>query len=704
MNYLLNKKQRWIKFMKKILTTVFVVLVAFSCNAQNAEELISRNQDIDSNKVIIPDEFHSKVNRIITTILSRAHYRKFELNDSLSSEVLNNYLSMLDNNKLYFLASDIEKFKQHENDFDDFLNAGDLTVPFEIFNIYKQRVGERIDFVIKILEEEFDYSINEEIHPDRREAPWAADIDELNDLWRKRIKNDALNQKLNGTEWEKISENLKKRFMSFHKTVLKYENEDVFQIYLNAFGETIEPHTNYMSPITAENFGINMSLSLEGIGAQLTSVNDYVTISSIIPGGPAAKSGKLNENDKIIGVAQGDDGEMVDVIGWRLDDVIQLIRGKKGTKVRLKIEKGGEGIIAKPFELELIRDKIKLEEQAAKSEIINIDEDGIPFKLGVIDIPGFYVDWDGKRKGDPDYKSTTRDVKRILEELKKENVDGVIVDLRNNGGGSLQEAIELTGLFIDYGPVVQVRNNDGSIDVGTDPDQSIAYDGPLAVLVNRSSASASEIFSGAIQDYGRGLIIGSQTFGKGTVQNLIDLKRFMPSQPDKLGQVKLTIAKYYRITGSSTQTKGVIPDITFPSIYDSEEFGEGAKKSALPWDTIAATDFNKFENFKQFLPDLIEKHQARIENSPEFQYYLEDVQHAISNRERNSYSLKEDIRKNERDEAEALRKQREEAREKLKEIKLSGDEEVKSKKIFIDDPLLEESGRILANYIAMKIG
>jgi len=704
MNYLLNKKQKWINYMKRILTTLFVVLLAFSCNAQNAEELISRNNDIDSNKVIIPDEFHSKVNRIITTLLSRAHYRKFDLNDSLSSKVLDNYLSMLDNNKLYFIASDIEKFKQYEHSFDDFLQTGDLRVPFEIFNVYKQRVGERIDFVIKTLDKGFDFSINEEIHPDRREEPWAANVDELNDLWRKRLKNDALNQKLNGTEQEKVSDNLKKRFMSFHKTVLKYENEDVFQIYLNAFGETIEPHTNYMSPITAENFGINMSLSLEGIGAQLTSQNDYVTITRIIPGGPAAKSGKLEENDKIIGVAQGDEGEMVDVIGWRLDDVIQLIRGKKGTKVRLKIEKGGEGLIAKPFELELIRDKIKLEEQAAKSEIIEIDEDGTNFRIGVIDIPGFYVDWDGKRKGDPDYKSTTRDVKRILAELKNETVDGIIVDLRNNGGGSLQEAIELTGLFIDYGPVVQVRNNDGSVDVGTDPDDTIAYEGPLAVMVNRSSASASEIFSGAIQDYERGLIIGSQTFGKGTVQNLIDLKRFMPSQPDKLGQVKLTIAKYYRITGSSTQTKGVIPDIVFPSVYDSEEFGEGARESALPWDTIAATDFHKYENIKQFLPELVERHRERIERSAEFQYYLEDVQHAVSNRERNSYSLNEEIRKKERDEAEELRKQRDEAREKLKEIKLSGDEEVRSKKVFIDDPLLEESGRILANYISMKIG
>ncbi|NOX17882.1 MAG: tail-specific protease [Chlorobi bacterium] len=696
--------------MKRFLTGLLLVLFVLSCNAQDkhTEELIARNQKIDSTKVIKPDALHSKIDRIITTILTRAHYKKFALNDSLSNVILDNYLNTLDANKLYFLQSDIDEFERYKNNFDDYLKAGDLTAAFDIFDRYKKRLGERIDYIMKRLKTDFDYTINEEYHPDRKDAKWAKTPEELDELWRLRLKNDALSAKLNGDDWEKISSTLKKRFKYFHKTILKYDPEDVFQLYINAFASAVDPHTNYFSPINAENFGINMSLSLEGIGAQLTTRNDYTTIVRIIPGGPAFKSGKLQVDDRIIGVAQGKDGEMIDVVGWRLDDVIQLIRGKKGTVVRLKIEKGDNHDLP-PEELVLVRDKIKLEEQAAKSEIMELENNGKTYRIGIIDVPGFYIDFKGKNSGDLNYKSSTRDVKRLLVKLEKENVDGVIIDLRNNGGGSLQEAVNMTGLFIDRGPVVQVRNSDGSVDVGEDRDPQIVYSGPLAVMINRFSASASEIFAGAIQDYGRGLIIGAQSFGKGTVQNLIDLKRFMPSNKEKMGQVKLTVAKFYRITGSSTQLKGVYPDVAFPSAFDAKDFGEAASKSALPWDTIAPTKFHKYNEVAQFIPELEKMHEERIKKSPLFQSYVENVGEAVKRRNRNSFSLLESVRKKQREEAEAKKKKREEEQAlqttikiiPLEEVKKDDEKKDKDKK---EDPVLEESGYIFSDYISLKVG
>ncbi len=691
--------------MKKILFGILFATALLSCNAQNnTDKLIARNQTIDSTKVLVPDALHAKISRIVATILQRLDYKKIDLNDSLSSVIFDNYIKTWDGNKLYFLQSDIDEFEKDRNNFDDYLRAGDLSVPFKIFNRYKIRLGERVVSNLRLLKSEFDYTKNENIHPSRKKAMWAKTTAELDELWRKRLKNDALNAKLNGDKWEKISSTLSKRFKYFHKTILKYDDEDVFQIYMNAFAEAVDPHTSYFSPITAENFGINMSLSLEGIGAQLTSKNDYTTIVRIIPGGPAFKSKKLHENDRIIAAAQGDDGEFVDFVGWRLDDVIQLIRGKKGTVVRLKIEKADADPNLPPIILRLVRDKIKLEEQAAKSKTIKVEDNGRKFHIGVIDVPGFYVDFKGKQKGDKNYKSTTRDVKNLLLKLEKEKVDGVIIDLRSNGGGSLQEAIQMTGLFIKDGPVVQVRNSNGKIDVGTDNDPSEIYKGPLAVLVNRYSASASEIFSAAIQDYGRGLIIGSQSFGKGTVQNLIDLKRFMPSSREKLGEVKLTIAKFYRVNGSSTQRKGVTPDVKFPSALPADEFGERSYKSALPWDTIRSSDFQKAGNLDPFIPRLIKKHNERIAEDEEFQNYIDDVSEMIKLRKKNSYSLNYEIRKAEREKAEKKKKERDAAKGKDSEIKVTGDEEVKTTVKKTDDVLLNEAGNVLSDYIILKVG
>lgn len=704
MYYSNQNRKKLVNFMKKLFFLTLTIVALISCKAQSIDELIAKNSDIDTSKVILPDADHAQDNRLITQLISRYHYRKFDLNDSLSSVIFDNYIKMLDNNKMYFLKSDIDEFEQYRNKFDDYLLTGTLNEGYAIFNRFKQRLNERIKYVDKALKTEFDYTIDETFVSNRKDADWASTTEELDELWRKRLKNDALNRKLDGRDWEDISKTLSDRYHRYHKFVLQYDEEDVFQIYMNAYTEAVDPHTSYFSPVTSENFDIDMSLSLEGIGAQLTSDGDYTKVTRIIPGGPADKSGLLKKDDRIVAVAQGEDGEMVDVVGWRLDDVVQLIRGEKGTLVRLSIIPAESEVNMSTKEIQLVRDKVKLEDQAAQSEIILIENEGVEYKLGVIDVPAFYIDFEGQKKGDPDYKSTTRDVRKLLEELKKENVDGVIVDLRENGGGSLQEAIELTGLFIEDGPVVQVRNSNGTIEVGRDPDSEIVYDGPLAVMINRYSASASEIFSGAIQDYGRGIIVGETTYGKGTVQNLIDLGMFNRNKDEKEGKVKLTIAKYYRVTGSSTQHMGVIPDIMFPTAVDPEEYGESSKPSALPWDQIKSTNYQKFADLSGIIPKLRSRHEERIKNNLEFQYMLEDIEDYKERREKKEFSLNEEVRKKERELAETKDKKRDEERASNTEITVIEKGEVTKKDLRVDDPELEETGYILADLIKFNVG
>lgn len=699
-----NSITQLVNIMKKLFLLLSIIIISAACNAQNIDELTEKNSVIDTNKVLTPDALHSDINKMVTRIFSRYHYRKTPLNDSLSALVLDNYLKVLDYNKMYFLKSDVDSFQKYRNNFDEYLIRGDLNPAFEIFNTFKQRLNTRIDYIVNRLKSEFDFTIDEYYEPDRTEMEYASSEEELNDLWRKRLKNESIGRIINGDDWKDISESLTKRYQRYHKTVLQYDEEDVFELYMNAFADVVDPHTNYLSPITSDNFNIGMSLALEGIGARLTIKNDYTTIVEIIPGGPADKSKLLNPEDRIIAVGQGEDGEMIDVIGWRIDDVVQLIRGKKGTTVKLHILKANaaEG---DPYEvIKLVRDKVKIEDQAAKAETINIEENGTTVKLGVISIPSFYNDFSGRRTGDQNFKSTTKDVRKILDSLKTENIDGVIIDLRNNGGGSLQEAIELTGLFIEEGPIVQVKQANGAIEVDDDPDPQIVYDGPLAVIINRFSASASEIFAGAIQDYDRGLILGEQTYGKGTVQNLIDLNRFLPSSGDKFGQVKLTIAKFYRITGSSTQHKGVEPDIAFPSAFSADEYGESSKPSALPWDQINPTKFKSYGDIDSVLPELKKEHQRRVKNNIEFQFLVEDINEMNERRERNSYSLNLETRKEEKEVADQKKKLRDEERQESTELTIKGDEEVKKENLKVDDPLLEESGHILADFILAKIG
>jgi len=690
--------------MKKIILLVLIVLTLGRCYAQNPEAVLSKDHKIDSSKVILPDESYKRINQVITQIFTSYHYRKQPINDSLSVVIFDEYFKTLDNNRLYFLASDVESFSQYKNQFDNFVLEGNLEIPFKIFNLYKQRVNERIKYINKILQTPFDFSVDEYFTPDRSNAPWAKTSGELDELWRLRIKNDALNLVLSGKDWKSTADVLTKRYQNFHKIILQYEAEDVFSLFMNSLTRTYDPHSDYLSPAASTNFNISMKLSLEGIGAQLRSENDYTIVANVIPGGPAHKSGLINEEDRIVGVAQGDDGEFVDIIGWRLDDAIQLIRGKKGTVVRLQIIKAKDNLNSIPQIVRLVRDEVKLEEQAAKSEILNVQENGTSFKIGVVKLPSFYVDFEAQRQGKPDYRSTTRDVKEILNKFKQEKVDGVIIDLRNNGGGSLQEAITLTGLFIKSGPIVQVKNTGNIVEVNQDPDPSIFYDGPLAVLTNRFSASASEIFSAAIQDYGRGIILGENTYGKGTVQNLIDLNRAIPIKDKTLGQVKLTIAKFYRIDGGSTQNKGVKPDIEFPSPYSHEEFGESSMPAALPWDKIQPANYSKYGDLSKFIDQLRKKHDERVKNDPEFQLVMEEINEFISNRDKKVFSLNEKVRREERDLAEARKKKREEERAKLSGIKIKDLSEVQPPTSSISDYELRESGKILADLILAKVG
>ncbi|MFG1488420.1 S41 family peptidase, partial [Oceanospirillum sp. HFRX-1_2] len=477
--------------------------------------------------------------------LNYGHYREIELNDQLSEEIYDHYLEQLDGNKAYFTQSEIKQFDRYKQRLDDDLKKGDLTAAFEIYNLYQEKVTARIDSQLEQLDQfpdDYEFKRNDALMIDREDFAWAASDDELNTLWNKRLENSLLSLKLSGKTLAEAKKTLKRRLENQRKRITQTRDEDVFQIYMNAYTQLYDPHTQYQSPRSSETFNIRMKLSLEGIGALLQTEDEFTKVVSLVPGGPAAQAGELKPADKIVGVGQ-DSEEIVDVIGWRLDEVVDLIRGPKASTVRLQVIPANAKDNSQTKVISIVRNTVKLEDQAAKKSIVTLNEGGQAKKIGVIDIPAFYVDFDAWRQGKEDYRSTTRDVLKLIQELQAENIDGLVIDLRNNGGGALQEANSLVGLFIERGATVQVRNAEGRIDILGDPDQNVAYDGPLAVLVNRLSASASEIFAGAIQDYKRGIVIGSQTFGKGTVQSVTPLEH---------GQLKLTRAKFYRISGEST--------------------------------------------------------------------------------------------------------------------------------------------------------
>lgn len=683
----------------------------------------------DSLKSLEPKPEHPNALFVIVNLLEQYHYRSLSLNDSLSDVVYDNYVSALDPTKSYFLKSDLDYFEKYRDDLDNQLKGNSLAFGFQLFSVYRERALERYKKVPEILSSEFDFTKDEYIETEYEEREWATSRSELDERWRQLIKNQAIPYKINGKKWSEIQDALGKRYEQSIKSLYQYNSEDVFQAYMNALTSAYDPHTDYFSPSTSEAFKINMSLSLEGIGARLTRRMDYTTIAEIVPGGPAYKSKELQKDDKIIGVAQGDDSDFVDVIGWRLDDVVQLIRGPKGSVVRLQVVKHNSPAGALPDTVRLVREKIKLEEQAAKAELIPFIKDGTTYNLGVITVPSFYINFDDRNKGIKDYKSTTRDVKKLIEDLKSQGMDGLLIDLRYNGGGSLQEAIDLTGLFIPSGPVVQVRNTDNSVDPLYDEDgNKVFYDGPLAVLTNRFSASASEIFSGAIQDYERGLIVGEGTFGKGTVQNLIDLdrpvinylnrlatfgrtselqqrqilqmKNDIQSGDVRLGQLKMTLAKFYRATGSSTQRLGVVPDIAFPSIYEAEEYGEASRENALPWDEIIPQSYKPTNQLSEKLKDkLYQIYLSDLENDEDLKKLVEDIEEAKKERNNTKVSLNLAKRQSEQrdDENSDLSTNLD-----IDEISVKSEKELKEK--LSEDPYLKEGLKMLAELTKMNIG
>jgi carboxyl-terminal processing protease len=651
---------------------------------------------------LTPQRQHPLVARVLASLLMQYHYNHPTLNDSASSELLDNYIRSLDYSRLYFLAEDISAFEKYRMALDDSLLDGQVGPAFLIFNKFKQRSGERLAHVSKLLEKEFDFSADENYQPNRENAPWAKSPAALDELWRQRLKNEALELMLTGKDWPAIASTLNKRYANFRIRLEQLGAEDVFQYFMNALSEYYDPHTNYMSPISSENFNIGMRLSLEGIGALLNSEDEYTKVVEIVPGGPADRSKQLWPNDKIVGVAQGDDGKMVDVINMKLDDVVQMIRGKKETVVRLEIIPAGSPAGSPTKTIRLVRDKVVLEDRAAKSDTVEVTQGGHQHRIGVITIPTFYSNLDGRQRGENDYKSTTRDVRRLLAELKEAQVEGILIDLRRNGGGSLQEAIELTGLFIKDGPVVQVRNSNGEVEQQRDPDPSIIYDGPLAVLVDRVSASASEIFAAAIQDYKRGVILGAQTYGKGTVQNLLDLNRVIRSnEADKYGQLKITMAKFYRINGGTTQHRGVIPDIVFPSIYDEADFGESREKHALSWDQIPSTRYTPEDHVSKYLEALRLQSQKRVAANAEFRYLAEDLARLKQEKTENAVSLQESARKNAREKLEAQRLARVNERRQAKGLPPLKKGDTIPRDDNAPDILREESTHVVADLAAL---
>ena len=652
--------------------------------------------------VLAPLDVHKRTSLAIVEQLRHNHYLRKSLDDETSSEIFDNYLNTLDGARLYFSAADIAAIDEYRHRLDDALKRGDLRPAFDVFNRYQQRVVERLEYLLSELDKGvgvFDFTLDDAILLDRSETPWLADAAAVNESWRKRLKSAVLNMKLSGKADAEIQELLTKRYGNRLKQALQTTSEDAFGLYANAFTSVYDPHTRYFSPRTSQNFNINMSLSLQGIGAVLRSEDDYTSVVRLVPAGPAAKSGRIKPSDRIISVGQGRRGPLIDVVGWRLDDVVELIRGPKGSTVRLEVvpEESKEQV-AKV--VQLMRNTVKLEEQAAQKKLLTLNRDGRSYRLGVVEIPTFYADLKAIRDGDSNYRSTATDVERLVRELDAEGIDGLVVDLRNNGGGSLQEADRLTGLFIQSGPTVQVKATRRQPNIYEDVDDGVVWAGPLAIMVNRLSASASEIFAGAIQDYGRGLIVGSRTFGKGTVQTLVPLNR---------GQLKLTAAKFYRVSGRSTQHRGILPDIEFPDIYNAEHIGESSLEGAMPWDQIQPAAYRQASNLSPALAYLRTRHGERAADNPDFVYLRRLAERVERDAATEQLSLNEAERRREKADWEAWRLELENALRLAKgEPPLQSLDDLETDDGLAateedlppaEDPILAEAGQVLLDLI-----
>lgn len=658
--------------------TLVAACISIAASAQALESKISK----DNLPTLAPEVQHSTASKRVTSRFTRSHYKHFSLDDDFSQAMFDRYLEMLDYNRNIFTQADIGTFSDWSLQLDEQLKVGNNQIAFDVYNLALIKRFERYEYALKLLDQEISFDVDESIELDRSEAMWAKDKDELNELWRKRVKYDALSLKLTEKEWPEIKEMLEKRYNNAIKRISQSKSEDAFQVYMNAFARQVDPHTSYLSPRNAEQFQSEMSLSLEGIGAVLQMTDDYTVIRSLVAGGPAFKSKELSDGDRIIGVGQ-ENADMVDVIGWRLDDVVQLIKGPKGTKVTLNILP--EGKSAKSHNVTIVRDKIRLEDRAVKSEVI--EKEGK--KIGVLEVPSFYV-------------GLSKDTDKLIKELQEQSIDGIIVDLRNNGGGALTEATALSGLFIKKGPVVQVRDSYGRVNVNSDTDDVSSYDGPLTVLTNRYSASASEIFAAAMQDYGRAIILGEQTFGKGTVQQHRSLNHIYDLFDKELGYVQYTIQKFYRIDGGSTQNKGVVPDISYPSAINPEETGESVEDNALPWDSIDRAAYEVLKKRDSQITSLKTKHEQRISSDREFGFIAQDIATYKAEKDDNSLSLNEKVRKQKIDDREDKRLSRINERQKAlgKEEYATLDDVAKDYEG--PDAYLDESAAIMVDMIKSK--
>ncbi|ENC6731188.1 carboxy terminal-processing peptidase [Vibrio navarrensis] len=658
-----------------------LTLIAASLWLAASAQALEAKLSLKDLPVLAPEIQHETASKRVTSRFTRSHYKHFNLNDDFSKAIFTRYIELLDYNKNIFTQADIDAFSTWSTQLDDQLKAGENQIAFDVYNLSMKKRFERFSFALKLLDKEITFDNDDFIELDRAKSAWPKDKAELDELWRKRVKYDALNLKLTGKEWPEIKDVLEKRYNNAMKRITQTRNEDVFQLYMNAFAREVDPHTSYLSPRNAEQFQSEMNLSLEGIGAVLQMTDDYTVIRSLVAGGPASKSKQLGEGDRIIGVGQ-DGEEIVDIIGWRLDDVVQLIKGPKGTKVNLQVLPDGND--AKSYVVTIVRDKIRLEDRAVKAK--TIEKDGK--KIGVLEVPSFYV-------------GLSKDTDKLLTDLKSQGVDGIIVDLRNNGGGALTEATALTGLFIEKGPVVQVRDSYGRVKVNADTDGEISYAGPMTVLVNRYSASASEIFAAALQDYGRAIILGENSFGKGTVQQHRSLNHIYDLFDKELGYVQYTIQKFYRIDGGSTQNKGVVPDIAYPTAVDPEETGESVEDNALPWDSIEKADYTVLQRNAELVNALKLKHDARIANQLEFKFIAEDIAKYKAEKDDNKLSLNEKVRKQESESAEKTRLDRINQRQLLEGKKPFDNLDDVPKDYEYPDAYLDESVSIMVDMLKM---
>ncbi|MBY5641651.1 carboxy terminal-processing peptidase [Rhizobium leguminosarum] len=685
----------------------YFFLGAFLAIAQSAYA------EVASPPALEPLKRQAQAAELSAQFLSRYSYKPVPLDDALSARIMDGFIKSLDPDRMLFLQADIDGFMSDRSEIDDAIEERDLKIPFAIFKAYQQRVVDRMNYARNLLKQDFDFSAQEDYSVLRDKAPWPQSEAESNELWRKRVKSDWLRLKLGGQNDAAIRETLDKRYENTLERAYKFKSDDVFQSFMDAYATSIDPHTDYFGTAASADFNVSMKLSLFGIGAVLQERDDYTTIRELVPGGPAQLSGKLSVGDRITGVGQGKDGAIKDVVGTRLDEVVQMIRGKKGSVVRLDILPADAGAEGTHRVISLVRDKISLDKQAARKTVLSVKAGDVTRKIGIITLPVFYEDFEAKRKGDEDYKSASRDVAKLLDELKEEKVDSVLIDLRNNGGGSLDEAIDLTGLFIGNGPVVQQRGSDGKVEVRSSELAAPVWTGPVGVLINRGSASASEIFAAAIQDYGRGVIVGEPSFGKGTVQTVVDLDRIVRNSKPELGELKVTIAQFFRVNGGTTQLHGVTPDISLPGLSDPASFGETSYDNALPWAQIKPAKYTAADTVTTLLPTLQSRHDARVESDPDFQRLIKDIADLKAQREKGVVSLNETERRKEATAREKRFKDRAKAGDgedlgddglEAGERSLSADIAIENARKNAKDVLLDEAAAILADQADLQEG